>query len=474
MIFFTGIALAAALPACASQNIALQRYRAALGNRWQHAYRLSGGEQDHRYAGYVTAREVRLFRMDGPVVQEWDDRPTAATHTFWNGFVGVAGPWRKALRLAADEVLTGRIAARRPTGAVCRRKHRRNYAVLTFMIADGVRVDVSLDPSTSLPSDALASSELGQIPLSNLRYAHVDGSVVPVSWGDGDNDYKFGTLERDETTDVLIRPKRPPSIAAVARLALVRNPRNPKSRGVRVRIEGKPATLLVDTGNNLTVINRTLAERLHLRHITRQYMRIAGGLELVTVAIARTLDIGPVHVKNEPVAILPHTYGYDGAVGLTMFARADASFQGDVMTLSPYGVTTGARHAAPWNVLPLDTFDGIPIVPASIGGKETELALDSGAAFAALLPDRFRETGTALPGATADCTIAGLSILQSPAMYRFDDVAIGGASFSIDACVTQFDELGPNFRFPVLGFAGLFGPVRSISYESAQLVVGER
>jgi hypothetical protein len=471
-MFFAGIALAAALPACASQSTSLQRYRAALGKPWQHSYRLTGHDGDHRDVGYLSARELRLIRWDGPLVQEWADRPSAATHTFWNGFVGVAAPWRKELRLAVDEILTGRIAARRPTGATCRRRAGRNYSVLTFMIGDGIRVDLSLDPSTELPSDAIVASGLAQIPLSNVHYTHVDGSVVPISWSDGDNRYAFTTIAHDATL-VTILPRRPPSIGAAARVGLVRNPRNPASRGVRARIDGKHATLLVDTGNNLTVISASVAARLRLRHVTRQYMLVAGGIERVAVGVARTLDIGPVHMKNEPVAILPRTYGYDGAIGLALFARADASFRDDVMTLSPY-IVPGAWYAASRDIVTLDTFDGMPIVPASIGGKETEIVLDSGAAFGALFPARFREVGTKAPAQSTRCAISGLSSLMSPAMYRYTDVLIGTSSLTVNACVTQFDELGPNLRFPVLGYRAMFGPIRSLGYEAARLTVVPR
>jgi hypothetical protein len=426
---------------------------------------MTGHDATHSYVGEFDPQRVRLFRKDGPLVQEWEDRPHGSTHTFWNGFVGVAAPWRSHLRAATVEVLSGRIAARTPSGTACRRKGGRYYAVLTFAAASDVRVDLRFDPNTGLPEEAAATTETGRSLVSELRYVRLDHTLVPTSWKQDGNAFRFSAISHGDSSAWPSMPRQPRTIRSRAAVRLVRNARSPATRGVLARADGLPATFMIDTGNSMTVVSAALARRLHLRPVTQEYMTAVGGFSRVDIAFVQSLTVGPVHLQDEPVAILPQAYGYDGAIGMALFSRADAFFRGETMTLSPSAKLAGR------GALPVDTYDGSPIAAGFIGGMPATLLLDTGGPLQALFPSRYRAVGTKTSAGTSDCASHGLPALQMVAPYRFDDVRIGRAAVKVRACTTATGEIGPGIHFSIIGFPGMFGPVRGVNYVSSSLTL---
>lgn len=468
MVAILGIGLVTAtLATCPAPEILFQRYRARIGNGWEHSYRLAGHDATTQYFAHVSRRVFQFYRQMGPLVEEWEDIPESSTHRFWNGFVGRAGPERHALIALVDEILSGDFSNRSQFRAVCRRLHGRPYSALLFEAAPGMQVELRFDQdSGDLPNAAIVSAIDGRVALSNLHYVDIDDTVIPTSWDDGGKNFRFDTVTRDDGTVVASLPIPNAPLTTTTSIKLIRNDRNPRTRGVAVQANGRDAVFMLDTGSSITAVKASLAERLQLKRIGTFGVHLPDGNISAPLSLM-SIQIGPLLIKDEPVVIVPETYGYDGTIGLPLFSRADVTFGPDAVLLSP------PRDVRRPNAFPIDTYDGVPIVRALVGGEDSQVLLDSGGGFEALLPARYRAHGTATLERPSDCERLGLPAWQAPFGFQIQRVQLNSMEMRVAACISQLDDLGTGWSTAVLGFPGMFGPILTVSYGTGTVLLND-
>ena len=452
------------LSVCAVPLEHVGHFRTMTSAPLRQSYVLTGGSRGERDTAYVGANYVRMIRRTGPLVEEWDDEADASTHTFWNGFTGVAAAWRQELRHDAQRVLTGRLASLPIRRITCRRRHTREYLVLTFAPRNQVQLQVALDPQTDLPASVQASSGHQHVSLDDIRFRAVDNDQVPVGWREAERVVAFSAVALDDFQ----HGDAHGMASAVAHRGIVQLRRNwvkPYSAGVPAVVNGTRAKLLVDTGAAVTIVSHLLAVRSGIRPLRTTYARIPSGYARVTVGIARSIVLGPLRLRNEPVLVFPTAFGYDGAIGSALFGRADVTFRERFVTIDP------SRPQHRGASVPIDTYDGIPVVHAWIGSQETPLALDTGAAFYGLFPGRFASEGRKLKSDPRACIIHDLPAIVAPRLFHFGAITVAARSFPANVCVGRLDEAAaPNVDLPLLGFRTLAGRLHAVHYRTGTVL----
>jgi hypothetical protein len=154
----------------------------------------------------------------------------------------------------------------------------------------------------------------------------------------------------------------------------------------------KNLNFLVDTGATPTILDRRLAQKLHLEEQPGRIAVLQGSVQ-GGQAVAPSLDLGPMHRENFPVVIEDLSF-FQKAIPV----RIDAVVGLDVLGQSAFEIDYTSReiHFGPVprlaNSLPLRIMGGLPVVDAELNHHSAQLLFDTGA-YALILfrtpaPDR--------------------------------------------------------------------------------------
>ncbi len=141
----------------------------------------------------------------------------------------------------------------------------------------------------------------------------------------------------------------------------------------------KGLNFLLDTGASPTVLDRRVAERLHLEQLPASIAVVGGSVEAAQ-ATAPTLEVGPARRDNLNVVVEDLSFfqkafpvRIDAVVGLDMLGQS--AFEIDY---SARQIRFGPRTPLK-NSLPLRLQAGLPIVDAELNHLPVHLLLDTGA-----------------------------------------------------------------------------------------------
>jgi predicted aspartyl protease len=141
----------------------------------------------------------------------------------------------------------------------------------------------------------------------------------------------------------------------------------------------KGLNFLLDTGASPTVLDRRVAEKLHLDQLPASIAVVGGSVE-ATQATAPTLEVGPARRDNLHVLIEDLSF-FQKALPV----RIDAVVGLDLLGQSAFEIDYAARQilfgAVPLlsNSLPLRLQAGLPIVEAQVNHLAAHLMVDTGA-----------------------------------------------------------------------------------------------
>lgn len=209
-----------------------------------------------------------------------------------------------------------------------------------------------------------------------------------------------------------------------------------------IRVNGKSAHYLFDTGANLSVLSESEARRLGLtiRAVTTRMSNTAGDTVAIRVATADTIDIGRAHLEHvafvvlgddqAPFDELPQTQR--GAIGLPVLLALGAFSWGPdgVFAVAPSPHRTADR--TPMTL----AFDGaLPIVRGTIEGRPVSFNLDSGAEETILWPAVARDFPDLLTrvGVKRDTEVNGFgssSTIEAVELSRLN-FTLAGANVSL-------------------------------------------
>ena len=162
---------------------------------------------------------------------------------------------------------------------------------------------------------------------------------------------------------------------------------------VDVRLNGAPATMVLDTGAERTVLTESAARRVGLEFDPRNIQRGAGAGGVVTsfAARVRRMELAGLSIPDHPVLATPHSLGSVGGTPIDGLLPAlvlsafdvDLDLPGRKITLYA-GTVCGDTIIPPWSEpfisLPAD-FSRPPRVNLRVraGGQELRALLDTGA-----------------------------------------------------------------------------------------------
>lgn len=441
----------------------LRSYRERVGPAWNRGYCLSDRQGNRKLDAIINRDQVWIRREENGRSEAWQVNETDVTHRFENGFVGRAAVWRKVLAQGAVAVLNGTILTHQVQRVSCRRRHKKCTPTIQFSYTNEVTIIVELDPVSKLPTASTIYDGVGRIQLSDLKFAVVDSTVVPIAWTSGDNRYSFRRITHCEKlveANLNVLPTAPPF--EQFSLKLVPGKANRTTRGVEVSVNGERAVFMVDTGSNFTTINAAFAAKIKIAPNGSQIVQTVSGYAKAPVLTLPRLKLGNIEFSDEPVAIFPTTFGFDGVIGLALFSRGTVQLSDDMITIAP-----SLQKALDGSQI-IDTYDGVPIAEASISGKPIRVLFDSGFALSALFSAHYVDHGQRFEKTSDQCQNLGLPIFQAPRQVFYPLITIGKTSTSVDACVTAFEEIGQNFAFQgIVGFPLINHLVKSWDYRNA-------
>ena len=152
-------------------------------------------------------------------------------------------------------------------------------------------------------------------------------------------------------------------------------------------INGRPATLILDIGSDVTLLSRKAARRLGVAFDGRMGLSLAaaGGVTSASPAILHTLQLGTMGAPNVPVVIsqgLPPPI--DGVLGIDILAGFEVDLDGPNERATIYRARLCSGAAPNWT----EPFTRLPtqqqrsghlFVPAQLNGRTMMGLLDTGA-----------------------------------------------------------------------------------------------
>jgi len=440
----------------------LEKYKTQSTQHLLQSYRLQSTSAATQVTAHLSELRLAVARQERGSSEEWYTDPVESTHRFANGFLGRAGPTRHKVDRALVGVLTGAVLQTPIEHIACRRQNSLNYTSVTFRWDRDTSVVVELDDRVSRPVSAVASNRFGSDEISGIRYAFVDDTIVPIAWTRGQRSFSFSSVQREQilphpTIEITSGP-----VILEQLIELYRLEPNSERTAVRVIINGIDAYFLLDTGNGFTAISSLLADKIKVQRSGQSVFRVAAGYEKLPVGVVRSLNIGQLRLVDQPVAITPNVFGYDGAIGLALFANRKVVFEKSAVRLLASEGDAGEGRQ-------IDTFDGIPTIDADVDGVHSQVLLDTGLSLPGLFSGRSAGLvrRAEIPGLS--CGGLGLANWQRVNSRFISNMRIFGKSYSLRSCVTEYD-LGPrDFFNGVLGAGFIFQHVRSIDYATGRL-----
>jgi predicted aspartyl protease len=141
----------------------------------------------------------------------------------------------------------------------------------------------------------------------------------------------------------------------------------------------KGLNFLVDTGASPTVLDRRLAQKLHLEELPASIAVLEGSVQ-AGQAVVPALHFGPLETENLPVLVEDLSF-FQKALPL----HIDAVIGLDVLGQTPFEIDYPSREirfgsfSLPSNSLPFEIKAGLPIVNAELNHVSLHLLVDTGA-----------------------------------------------------------------------------------------------
>ncbi|MBV8799398.1 MAG: retropepsin-like domain-containing protein [Alphaproteobacteria bacterium] len=215
---------------------------------------------------------------------------------------------------------------------------------------------------------------------------------------------------------------------------------------VPVKINGKPKSMLVDTGGFVTEMNRSTSDELQLsaRHTRLQLIGVYG--DMTQLAVTAALAVGNLHADNMDFMLMPqvHEFASDvpdaaGSIAPNFLRPYDADFDfggGKFNLLSQkhcdgkvvYWPNSGVA------VVPIDVRpDGQIVVPVELDGEKLKAVLDTGASTSVLNME-VAEVAFGLKPGSADTPAASGAGQNKSGMptysHRFKSLSLEGIAIS--------------------------------------------
>jgi predicted aspartyl protease len=205
-------------------------------------------------------------------------------------------------------------------------------------------------------------------------------------------------------------------------------------------INGKPASMLLDTGAHATYLTRKAAERLELSmRMTGSTVSGIGGLSRVYSTRVSDFSVGPAHGPLASMRVIGDTsgeMGYDAIVGADFLLQTDMEIAlADKRVRFFRAQDCGDRFLAYWSedaiVLPFAGGFGNshnPVFEVELNGKKMFAAIDSGASRSVVTARAARQAGvdTNAPGTAKGRGMAGVGAERTATWHAvFDSLAIG-------------------------------------------------
>jgi predicted aspartyl protease len=414
--------------------------------------------------GWIGRGELIVSENQQGFRQIWSDTESASTHTLPNGFEGRALPWRALPRNAIVRALTGDLADLTPTSSVCVRQRGVRRPELRYRLGS-ITVSITLNPNSHLPYrlQAYASGHpTGLTVVSDIVYRRVDDASVPVAWQSGDQRFAFASAERTEEPSALTPIAARNPVSRRLTIPTIRA-QHSNETAVAVIIAGRRLRFFIDSGATLTGINEQAAAVLGLKAGREGRTQQATGLVSARPAYVSQMRVGALRLDHEPVLIVQQTFGYDGMIGSSLFALGKVRITDRAVIVDP------PSAPAP-EAIPIDTYEGIPFATAQVGREIADLALDSGAAFEALLPHRFAAGARRIAGAASSCRIYAIPAWLVVGYFEIPGMRIGGRRWPVRACVS-FDERAGHIVDGILGQAAIVRGSATFDYRSGTVAL---
>jgi hypothetical protein len=433
--------------------------------RWQRplrrSYRLSGRQAERTYEAALGPRSIAVSIQTPTIHESWETRPDFATHTFTNGFIGRAAPWRVSVQRSAVAVLTHAEGPMRSGTLHCLRSHRRYHPYFTFFDDAENFVGATLNQNTLLPESATISGLLGSVELREITYRTRGSDLVPSQWTLNNAPFSSNRIWASQSA-IPPRPKLRSILSHPVKIPLEFNRLLPEV-GVRARIDGFPARLLLDSGTNVPVFSAEFARRIAARVRGMGSRLSAYGASNVEIVSVSDYRIGSLRFAISHAFIAPTPAGYDGEIGLDFFAQGSVRIDPTTLTIAPRSV---ARDLA----VSVDTYDGVPAVLTHVNGRKVVAFLDTGLPVAALMPASAKERATPWAYGDRECQALGLFVEQ-PTSMMVPDIFIGSHELTVPACVTWYDAIEFVHRNgeSMFGLPFITREIREIDYNRSSL-----
>jgi predicted aspartyl protease len=205
-----------------------------------------------------------------------------------------------------------------------------------------------------------------------------------------------------------------------------------------------PYRMLIDTGNSSSIVRPEIARHLNLKAAYAVEQASVTGVRRIPVAILNEVRAGSISDRSVE-AMISDVFqpGVDGVLGQSWLVRHDylLDYRNRRIALDVPASGSGFR-------VPLRSPDGLPVVAASIDGRERELVVDSGSSAVVLYetPALDRALTTRLAG-------NGGAALAQKCTVRFS--LAGTRDRIMDAVRIDVRGLGPGL-LPASIFASVF------------------
>ncbi len=461
------LVLAAAI-ACPDSAAIVRRYRRLLGATAGATVRLEGRRGNVAWRGLRSPAGYRYAVSRGDIESAWGADGATAWQREWNGFVGYAGAHRRQLERTVERVVSGAIAADASDDGGCLRIHRRVTALRWFYPKDGAPVEIAFDARTAQVAFARIEPSGANLRLGGISYLTSRAGRLIGSWALATTGFHADRAEIVPAGAAIddVPPPAPRSPLGAPFSLPVAKARGGHALTVTASVNGVPGRFLVDSGATDLTITPAYAKRAGVRSRWSSGMLGITGFRSSFAARAETLTVGPLTLRRELLLIQDQQPGFDGLLGLPLFALGAVTLDANASTLT---VSPSAQRAAPGTQPLLDTYDGTPVAAGTAGRTRFDFVLDTGSAVDFLLP--------IVPGipplakSAPTCPNTGFPGMQG--RLDFDPVAFGDTPFGRQpACVFAMNLLGRS-DLGLVGFDALLrGGSFSLDYRAGTYAIG--
>lgn len=231
---------------------------------------------------------------------------------------------------------------------------------------------------------------------------------------------------------------------------------------VSATVDGAPATLVLDTGAEHTILLASFVDRIHLARDFRHATMIRGMGSAMATASARpeeivldhvTMDRWPVIVGSFSTGDLPGGVP-DGLLGADILAHFDVDIDVPHGRVTLYPACPGALPpwTEPYVSLQGRLVRGRFLIPVQLNGVTIQVAVDTGAEYS-LVSTRAAQAAGVTPAMLARDPPAALAVVGpdqlTARVHRFREISLGAEAYP--------NPVLPVIAFPSPAMDGLLG-----------------